>query len=53
MASTGIVNRVAIEALLEVFEDGVEAFAEAVVEFAQWGVGVDEEDGVAKWDMGL
>jgi hypothetical protein len=31
---------------VEVFEDGVEAFGEAGVEFAQWGVGVDEEDRV-------
>lgn len=31
---------------VQVFEDGIEAFADAVMEFAQWGVAVDEQDGV-------
>lgn len=32
---------------VQVLEDGVEAFADAVVEFAERGVTVDEQDGVA------
>jgi len=37
---------------VEVFEDGVEAFADAVVEFAQWSVVVDEQDGVFGGELG-
>lgn len=37
---------------VEVFEDGVEAFGEAGVEFADWGVGVDQEDGVVGGGVG-
>ena len=37
---------------VEVFEDGAEAFADAVVEFAEWGVAVDEQDGVVGCELG-
>ena len=37
---------------LQVLEDGAEAFADAVVEFAEWGVAVDEQDGVVGGELG-
>jgi len=37
---------------VEVFEDGAEAFADAVVEFAEWGVAVDEQDWVVGGELG-
>jgi len=37
---------------VEVFEDGAEAFADAVVEFAQRGVAVDQQDGVVGGELG-
>ena len=48
----GVVRQAGAGHEVEVFEDGAEAFAEAVVEFAQWGVGVDEEDGVVGGEVG-
>lgn len=37
---------------VKVFEDGVEAFGEAGVEFAQWDIGVDQEDRVVGGGVG-
>lgn len=42
----GVVGEVGAAHELQVGEDGVEAFADAVVEFAQRGVAVDDQDGV-------
>ena len=48
----GVVGEAGAGHEVEVFEDGVEAFAEAVVEFAQRGVVVDEQDGVFGGELG-
>lgn len=48
----GVVGEAGAGDEVEVFEDGVEAFGDAGVEFAQWGVGVDEEDGVVGGGVG-
>ncbi|CAI8929534.1 hypothetical protein EMIT0194MI4_40548 [Pseudomonas sp. IT-194MI4] len=48
----GIVGEAGAGHEVEVFEDGVEAFAEATVEFAYRSVGVDEEDGVVGGEVG-
>ena len=42
----GVVRQAGAGHKVEVFENGVEAFADAVVEFAEWSVTVDEQDGV-------
>ena len=48
----GVVGEAGAGHEVEVFEDGVEAFADAVVEFAQWSVVVDEQDGVFGGELG-
>jgi hypothetical protein len=50
----GVVGEAGAGDEVEVFQDGIEAFGEAGVEFTQWGVGVDQEDWVVGggWDMG-
>ena len=48
----GVVGEAGAGHEVEVFEDGAEAFANAVVEFAEWGVAVDEEDGVFGGELG-
>jgi len=48
----GVVGEAGAGHEVEVFEDGVETFADAVVEFAQWGVAVDEQDGVVGGELG-
>jgi len=37
---------------IEVFEDCAEALADAGVEIAQWGVGIDEQDGMVSGGVG-
>ena len=48
----GVVGEAGAGHEVEVFEDGVQAFAEAAVEFAYRGIGVDEEDGVVGGEVG-
>ena len=48
----GVIGEAGAGHEVEVFEDGAEAFADAVVEFADWGVAVDEEDGVFGGELG-
>jgi hypothetical protein len=40
----GVVGEAGAGDEVKVFEDGVEAFGEAGVEFTQWGIGVDQKD---------
>jgi len=47
----GVIGEAGAVHEVEVLQDGVEAFGGAVVEFAQRGVAVDEEDGVAGGDL--
>ena len=47
----GVVGEAGAGHEVEVLQDGVEAFGGAIVEFAQRGVAVDEEDGVAGGDL--
>lgn len=46
----GVIGKAGAGHQVEVFEGGVEAFAEAVVQFAERGVGVD--DGVVRGELG-
>ena len=48
----GVVGEAGAGDEVEVFEDGVEAFGDAGVEFAQWGIGVDQEDRVVGGGVG-
>jgi len=48
----GVVGEAGAGHEVEVLEDGAEALADAVVEFAQWGVAVDEQDGVVGGELG-
>jgi hypothetical protein len=48
----GIVRQAGAGHEVQVFEDGAEAFADAVVEFLEWGVAVDEQDGVVGGELG-
>ena len=48
----GVVRQAGAGHKVEVFENGVEAFADAVVEFAEWSVTVDEQDGVVGGELG-
>jgi hypothetical protein len=48
----GVVGQAGAGHEVDVLEDGVEALADAVVEFADWGLVVDEEDGVAGGELG-
>ena len=48
----GVIGKAGAGHQVEVFEGGVEAFAEAVVQFAERGVGVDDEDGVVGGELG-
>jgi len=48
----GVVGEAGAGREVEVFEDGAEAFADAVVGFAQWGIAVDEQDGVVGGELG-
>jgi len=48
----GVVGEAGAGHEVEVLEDGAEAFADAVVELAEWGVAVDEEDGVVGGELG-
>ena len=48
----GVIGEAGAGDEVKVFEDGVEAFGEAGVEFAQWGIGVDQEDRVVGGGVG-
>jgi len=48
----GIVRQAGAGHEVQVFEDCAEAFADAVVEFLEWGVAVDEQDGVVGGELG-
>lgn len=48
----GVVGEAGAGDEVEVFEDCVETFGEAGVEFADRGVGVDQEDGVVGGGVG-
>ena len=48
----GVVGEAGAGHEVQVFEDGAEAFADAVVEFADWCVAVDEENGVFGGELG-
>jgi hypothetical protein len=48
----GVVGEAGAGHEIEVLEDGVEAFGGEVVKFAEGGLVVDEEDGVAGGDLG-
>ena len=48
----GVVGEAGAGHEVEVLEDGAEAFADAVVEFLERGVAVDEQDGVVGGELG-
>ena len=48
----GVVGVAGARHQVQVIEYGVQAFADAVVKFAEWGVAVDEEDGVVGGELG-
>jgi len=48
----GVIGEAGAGDEVKVFEDGVEAFGEAGVEFTQWGIGVDEKYGIIGGGVG-
>lgn len=48
----GVVGEVDAGHEVEIFEDCIQALADAGVEIAQWGVGIDEQDGMVSGGVG-
>ena len=48
----GVVVEVDARHEVEIFEDSVQALTDAGVEIAQWGVGIDEQDGMIGGGVG-
>lgn len=48
----GVIGKMDAGHEIKVFKDGVQSLADAGVEVAHWGIGVDEQDGIVGGGVG-